>query len=66
MAEDKHSENRKYSIIDKDVFDWLNSAKEKGINGLCFKKFKADFIIEGFLKNYKEGDEIELNAKFVI
>ena len=63
MVEEKHSENRKYSIIDKDVFVWLNSAKKKGIDGLCFNKFKADFIIDGFIKNYKKDDEIELNGE---
>ena len=59
MPMEKHSNNRKYSLIDKDVFEWQEKMKitEKG---LCIKKFKADFIISD-LKKYKLGDEIIIN-----
>lgn len=56
---EKHSSNRKYSLIDKEVFDWQEKIKALG-KGLCTKKFKADVVVDG-LSKYKLGDEIIIN-----
>ena len=56
---EKHSSNRKYSLIDKEVFDWQEGMKALG-KGLCTKKFKADVVVDG-LSKYKLGDEITIN-----
>lgn len=56
---EKYSSNRKYSLIDKDVFDWQENVKALS-KGLCIKKFRADVVVEG-LNKYKLGDEITIN-----
>ena len=54
-------DKRKYSLIDSKVNEWLNENK-KDSEGICVKKFKADFAIAD-LSKYKLNDEIELNGE---
>lgn len=62
MANDKHTAERKYSLIDKKTYEYIESEKKKGTSALCFYKFKADFIIDNDIKNLKVDDEIEVNG----
>lgn len=52
---------RKYSLIDSKVLDWLTENKKDSV-GICVKKFKADFAIDN-LSKYKLNDEIEVNGE---
>ena len=51
---------KKYSIIDSDVFCWLNENKKK-CDGICLKKFHADFVLKD-LSKYKVGDEVLIDS----
>lgn len=57
MSED----NKKYSIIDKNVNDWLNDMRSIGEHGFCIEKFVADFIVED-LSRYKVGDKLTVDG----
>lgn len=65
MNSEKHTGERKYSIIDKKTFEYLSREKKKGTNALCFNKFKADFVIDTDIQNLKVGDEIEINGTLI-
>ena len=54
-------ENKKYSIIDKDVNNWLNDMRIIGEHGFCIDKFKADFIVDN-LSKYKVGDKLTIDG----
>lgn len=54
----KHEENRKYSIIDSETKEYLDDVKNNGISGLCFNKFKADFVFDSKIKDLKISDKI--------
>lgn len=53
---------KKYSLIDKKVNDWLTDMREKGEHGFCIDKFKADYIVED-LSKYKVGDKLTIDGK---
>lgn len=53
MGEEKHGKEREASFIDQDVERWLR--EEAPGDGLCLKRFHADYIVEG-LGRYRIGD----------
>lgn len=59
---DKCSENRKYSIIDIDTKKFLETMKNTNGKGLCFAKFKADYIFNGNIKDLNVGDKINIDG----
>lgn len=59
---DKYSENRKYSIIDIDTKEFLDTMKKNNEKGLCFNKFKTDFVFDGDIKDLNVGDKINIDG----
>lgn len=59
---DKCSENRKYSIIDIETKKFLDKMKKNNEKGLCFPKFKADYIFNGSIKDLNVGDIINIDG----
>lgn len=57
---DKCNENRKYSIIDIDTKNFFDKMKKNNAKGLCFQKFKADYIFNGDIKNLNVGDKVNI------
>lgn len=53
---------KKYSIIDKKTKMYLDNVKKSSIQGLCFNKFKADFVFDGNIKYLNVGDTIYING----
>ncbi|MDO5563893.1 MAG: hypothetical protein Q4F88_01495 [Eubacteriales bacterium] len=56
----KKSIDKRISLIDRDVFLWLEEEKKKDAIGICEKKFHADYIVENLYK-YSVGDELTFN-----
>ena len=48
MSEKKHGKEREVSFIDERVQQWL--LYEAPEDGLCLKKFRADYVVEGLEK----------------
>lgn len=66
MYKEKHTSERKYSLIDKKTNEYLVDAKKHDIIGLCFEKFKADYIVDMDIQKLKVGDEIKVDDTLMI
>ena len=59
MSEKKHGKEREVSFIDERVQQWL--LHEAPEDGLCLKKFRADYVVEG-LEKYCTGAILEIGG----
>ena len=59
MDEKKHGKEREISFIDERVQHWL--LHEAPEDGLCLKKFRADYVVDE-LGKYRTGDILEISG----